>query len=784
MIGDYTDILQPGQFLPDQLPFDSIRRVSQASCKRLAHCHTNHIKISEDTVTDSQPTQITESEVLSERDPNSQSVRHSLSVRSKEDIPLPSTEHIDSSSLILVDSSDLPATLDSRTPPRAPTLSTMSQTPQAQMSASPSASLGATASGGSGTPSLKQRLAAMRASSRAEAAARRMGNKEPGLSQSTTTTKETTVQVNQQQARMPESRPASLSRPQSGISDPVQTPEQVASPVAATVDVTKVVTLPSKLVESVDALQNDMRKRMANALVKLFTDQTKQAQKQGSFELPPGQSADDFGNRIGLAVEYGVYLNFWGNSLDPNTQYKERFLMINQNVKNNMGLRDRLLNGLLSPNDLSKMSPQDMASKELDQNPGSTMGSRDKAQDKTQDETSTLAMPSSIIPVDSRIGTRPLEVPVEVPLPVRGSHNDAHPPAHSSKLAVHEEMASISQVTGSLYPVDLGRMEFAIPLAMSSRVRDQYLATMNVNADLIHSIEHTSPNHISDDTLKEANELLAQLDRVSIHTDLDDPSTSYQKDATVENLAEWAKINSEKFQFLYHLLLEQALHDQAHFVIIARSGRLLDIVEEFLKGIHVAYHRPDTYVRSDTGTTKGRIEVSLIASGKEGSSVLPRAADLVIALDGSFSAQDPQVETLRKHISNVGQLAPVVHLLIYKSAEHIEKCIPGGMVPIERTRRIISCLTQVGGEVGHIHGDQLPTPHAAEEVAVLTRIWGGHEHYWDSFPGIGPIEGIVSMEYSGEVGASVEMDVDSNPTSERRVIASSGALKRVLVDIL
>ena len=531
------------------------------------------------------------------------------------------------------------------------------------MSASPRASPAATASGSSGTPSLKQRLAAMRASSRAEAAARRLGSKEPGLSQSTSTTNETTVQVNQQQTSMLKSRPASLSMPQPAISGQLQSPEQIASPVAATVDITKVVTLPSK----------------------------------------------------------------------------------------------------------------------PDQNSGLTIESRHKSQNESQDETSTLAMPS-ITPIDSRIGTRPLEVPVEVPLPVRGSQNDAHTPTHPSKLSFHEEMASISQVTGSLYPVDLGRMEFAVPLAMSSRVRDQYLATMNVNVDLIHSIEHTAPNLISDDTLMEANEMLAQLDRVSIHTDLDDPSTSHQKDATVENLAEWAKINSEKFEFLNKLLLEQALNDQAHFAIIARSGRLLDIVEDFLRGMHVAYHRPDTYMRSDPSTTKGRIEVSLIASGKEGSSVLPKAADLVIALDGSFSAQDPQVQTLRKHISNVGQLAPVVHLLIYKSAEHIEKCIPREMDPIERTRRIISCLTQVGEEVGQIQGDQLPTSHVAEEVAALTRQWGGNEYYWDSLPKVGPIEGIVSMEYSGEIGTSVEMDVDTNPNSERRVIASSGALKRVLVN--
>ena len=128
---------------------------------------------------------------------------------------------------------------------------------------------------------------------------------------------------------------------------------------------TSTAVLQTELVENIDDLQSDARKRIATALVKLFIDQTKQAQKQGSFKLPPGQSADDFGKKIGLAVEYAVYLNFWGNSPEPSTPYGDKFRTINHNVKNNVELRDRLLNGLLSPNELSKMTSQDMASKEL-----------------------------------------------------------------------------------------------------------------------------------------------------------------------------------------------------------------------------------------------------------------------------------------------------------------------------------------------------------------------------------------------------------------------------------
>lgn len=123
--------------------------------------------------------------------------------------------------------------------------------------------------------------------------------------------------------------------------------------------------LQTELVENISDLQSDQRRRAAEALVKLFVDQTQQAQKQGAFKLPQGQNPDAFGLRLGLAVEYAVYLNFWGQSGIPSSVYGDKFRMILHNVKANTALRDRLLSGSLSPDEFSKMSSFDMASKEL-----------------------------------------------------------------------------------------------------------------------------------------------------------------------------------------------------------------------------------------------------------------------------------------------------------------------------------------------------------------------------------------------------------------------------------
>ncbi|KAL8833116.1 MAG: hypothetical protein Q9170_004498 [Blastenia crenularia] len=150
-------------------------------------------------------------------------------------------------------------------------------------------------------------------------------------------------------------------RRSSAIATPTPTPGRAAP----TKRDSKPVILQMELVEDISELHNDARKKVAGALVKLFVEQTKQAQKDGAFSLPPNQSVEAFGNQLGLAAEYAIFLNFWGPSAEPSSHYPEKFRTINYNVKQNSALRNRLLTGDLSPNDFSKMSSHDMASKEL-----------------------------------------------------------------------------------------------------------------------------------------------------------------------------------------------------------------------------------------------------------------------------------------------------------------------------------------------------------------------------------------------------------------------------------
>ena len=144
--------------------------------------------------------------------------------------------------------------------------------------------------------------------------------------------------------------------------------------------------LQTELVENISDLQSDDRRKVATALVKMFVDQTKQAEKQQAFSLPPGQKAEAFGLRLGLAVEYAVYLNFWGQSGKPSEQYSDKLRAILHNVKANPELRNRLLSGSLSPNDFSKMSRDDMASKELQEKKAEMMKEAEKQHTLIQED--------------------------------------------------------------------------------------------------------------------------------------------------------------------------------------------------------------------------------------------------------------------------------------------------------------------------------------------------------------------------------------------------------------
>lgn len=365
----------------------------------------------------------------------------------------------------------------------------------------------------------------------------------------------------------------------------------------------------------------------------------------------------------------------------------------------------------------------------------------------------------------SRLEVQPLKIPVEVPLPVRVVQPAPHTPTNPSKLSFHTEASRTPKRT-TLIPTHLREMEFIIPLSMNPRVRDQYITTIKYYQKDISKFLNTE---IPEERVVErVKVMLDRVKRVATHIDLDNGVNASQGQEEAENEALWAETCSAKFLFLRHFLDSLRYQDQ-HIAIVARSGQLHDIIELFLKGKQIKYSRPATVSRSLPSLSKGRLQVTLIASGEEGASSLPKPANLVLAFDGSFNRQDVQVGLLRNHLVNVGQLAPVIHLLVYKSAEHIERCIPESINPLDRLKNIISCMVQTQDDVGLLLPDEAGTAAVAEEAVAFLEA-GGLDEDW-TFPAIRPIEDVDLIEVA---------DLKA-PELLEQPVTEANAMKRALV---
>ncbi len=98
--------------------------------------------------------------------------------------------------------------------------------------------------------------------------------------------------------------------------------------------------------------------------MRLFSTEAVNAQKQGKFGIPAGQTADGIGAQLGLSVEHALYQTLSHGSGEPNDAYKSQVRTIIFNVKKNDALRDGLLDGSITGQHLARMSPEDMASRE------------------------------------------------------------------------------------------------------------------------------------------------------------------------------------------------------------------------------------------------------------------------------------------------------------------------------------------------------------------------------------------------------------------------------------
>ncbi|MCJ1475834.1 hypothetical protein MMC13_004498 [Lambiella insularis] len=382
----------------------------------------------------------------------------------------------------------------------------------------------------------------------------------------------------------------------------------------------------------------------------------------------------------------------------------------------------------------------------------------------------------SIIPEPAShesIGDSRLEVrTIDMPLTQRPSQTNLHTPIHPSKLHLHKEMSDV-QAFNSFRSPRLSRTEFVVPLSLPPMVKDQYVQLLDYYKSAIRRFhEEDQIDEALDNTIQL---LLNRLNNVTNHIDLENATTFTQTQADVDlgMQARWARDCSTKFLFLEHLV-NNLRFKNVHIVVVADGGRLLDLIETFLRGICIGYVRPDTGSKIFPRNNREPLLITLVASHLGPPNGMQLPIHLVVAFNVGVDAQVHALHRERTrytidHEYQVpeGYMVPVIYLLVNCSAEHITRCIPDSIPRIDRLKMIVEYVARNREKVGMLLPEEFNTKAAAEEVAAFTDL-GGHPQLWTMLS-IRPID-IEGIEEKASRGTH------SSTQSETQSITEDGGV--------
>ena len=319
------------------------------------------------------------------------------------------------------------------------------------------------------------------------------------------------------------------------------------------------------------------------------------------------------------------------------------------------------------------------------------------------------------------------------PVPRYPNQLSPHAPNKPSKLSSPPQTAQVDIIT-QLEPPKLGSASYAVPLPLPGRVRDQYYSTIRYYQRATNNLASMPyPDHVS---IKDVEKMVARLNDVSNHVDLDDETTANNA-LSLDDEFQWAVTCSAKFRFLKHLL-EYMRQDDFHIVIFAEQGRILDILDRFIESSKSAnLKRLGLGARNvDIISTDGAVpplRVTLIGSDSLEEPHNLQCADLIIAFDSTFNSSAPIVNALRRQPNALRRLCPIIYPMVYSSVEHIERCVPTMKSEVDQLRVVTQCVLQTRQEVGELQPEEAKPDAAAEEIAAFVRL-GGSERDWTLFP--------------------------------------------------
>ncbi|OAX85401.1 hypothetical protein ACJ72_00212 [Emergomyces africanus] len=314
----------------------------------------------------------------------------------------------------------------------------------------------------------------------------------------------------------------------------------------------------------------------------------------------------------------------------------------------------------------------------------------------------------------------------------------------ASAEPVNEEVAELEPTPLSMEEasefqpvgINLGPMEFAVPLSMDSRVKDDYDITLSAESRTIEKFlgeSSSSGTHMSSFSLEyetlvsKMRKMINRLNNITTHPDLNDQPAATGANPAKE--AAWAEYSSSKFQFLGYLI-DAAANDDLHIIIVVGSDNAVKVVENYLVGKEFAYTQQGTNTSTDAELSLCKSQLSFaIRSTTDDRMLQPyKTPAAIIALDISFDAENPAIREIRTKASQNGKILPAIRLLVSNTSEHVERCLPETS-PTNRLRLLVKYTRDFSSTAGELQDNALGVQENAEEVvlylkkAPATREW-------------------------------------------------------------
>ncbi|KAI5296019.1 hypothetical protein KEM52_006038, partial [Ascosphaera acerosa] len=260
--------------------------------------------------------------------------------------------------------------------------------------------------------------------------------------------------------------------------------------------------------------------------------------------------------------------------------------------------------------------------------------------------------------------------------------------------------AADDAVKQTQYDIELGELEFALPLSLDARLRHEYDGIIEANGNtMLRYLTLTSPewedwdsSALQDQTSRVTRRMVSLLDRLlrfCTHADLSRPAPPARRsDVAME--AQWAKYCSAKYDFLQRLCAEAGASD-LHCIIYSRPGRSLQQLRDYLCGLEfVKRSALGAQPGQEEAFVKAGLSFSLRSTADEAPIAPYQPPDAIIAWDATLQTDMPSVRSVRSTPAGAPRrLVPLIRLIVAESIEHEWICLPANS-PSQQTLRILT----------------------------------------------------------------------------------------------